>query len=552
MRKLILIIILLFELMGYGQKCTPCNDEKIKLKANGPDLFESKTQIEYGTPLCIEVSGVNTFLMKTYSTYTPVNFDFSTKGFLDIKMSETKAETIKEVETGNKKDKEGIKVAYNQKISNENKIYNKDFLVRSLQLKMINEGSNDIDQQKIADLENEIAVLKQESEQLDIKIKELTKDNEKLKKKYDSIFNIVTQTLKFKEEFIIFQKHFSNIDKYTTLKNILLAQIKKDSIFIGDVQNFVARSTSSYNAIYGNEKEHLMQKTKIVDELTALETSYLKLVSIYQQLNTSYKNKELKLSGELKDGDNVLKFKNISASFETKYLFEDEMQKVKVINDSLSQPKNRTKIIEESQAGIDLYDEIYKSKFTTTIISNNVYDDVATIKPQLKDSKGKVMYEYREFKVSSYGNWKVNGSAGYFLNFISDDNYTLRKKIETDSNSKTGVNESNTNTLRHSLGGLLHAYYNFKGNIDAGFSVGLSINDNANAGFYLGLSAFVTESNRLVLTSGVSFNKIKKINTTNLKFDAGAYNFINESDAEIKYDEVYKPSFFIGISYNLF
>lgn len=458
MRKTTMLILLLIEVMSYGQNCTICNNDK--LKAKGPNLFGSKTQVKYGTPLCIEVSEVNTFLMRTSSTYTPINFDFSTKGFLDIKLVQ------------------------------------KDTL-----------------------LQNYLGV---------------------------------DESQNFKNEFVNFQKHFSNIEGYTTLKNTLLEQIEKDSIFIGDVQNFKARSTSSYNAIYGSETKHLKQKTKITDELEDLQTSYLNLVSIYQQLNETPKNGKLELSGELKEGNNVLKFNKITATFETKYLFEDEMSKAKVINDKLMQSENSSKMIVEAQAGIDLYDEILNSSFTTTIISDNVYDDMATIKPQLKDSKGKVKYEYREFKVSSYGNWKVNGSAGYFLNFISDDNYTIKKKIETDSNSKTSVVESNQSALKHSLGGLLHAYYNFKGNIDAGFSVGLSINDNANAGFYLGLSAFVIEKNRLVFTSGISFNKIKKLNTTNLKNNSGEYNFTNESDTEIIYDEVYRPSLFIGISYNLF
>lgn len=454
--KITLIMTLFFVITFYGQKDIKC------ISAQGPELKETIIQIKYGTPLCIEISGVNTFLMRTSSTYMPINFDFSTKGFSDIKIDSTYQRA---------------------------------------------DGFT-----------------------------------------FDSDENLQ----KFKDEFKKFQKHFSNINGYISLKKTLLEQIQKDSIFIQDTLNFKKRSTSSYNAVYDFETDYLSQKATIKIELDELDNSYLNLVSIYQELNNSQKNEELKLSGELKDKKNVLKFKNISASFENKYLFEDEMKKVKIINDSLIQSKNRIKIIQESQAGIDLYDEILKSKFNASIISENVYDDGAEIKAQLKNSKGKIMYEYREFKVRTYGNWKVNGSAGYFLNFISDDNYTLRKKIETDNNSKTGVDESNTNTLKHSLGGLLHAYYNFRGNVDAGLSVGLSINDNANAGFYFGLSAFFTETNRLVITSGISFNKAKRLNTSNLIYNSGEYDFSNESDTEIKYDEVYKPAFFIGITYNLF
>ncbi|MFA9191319.1 hypothetical protein AAGV28_08050 [Flavobacterium sp. FZUC8N2.13] len=546
MKKIILFAMLFgMSSVNWGQDKITC------LTASGPDLLETKKEVKYGTPLCVEVLGVNTFLMKTYSTYTPINFDFSTKGFLDFNFPEKQSTSEAEV---NKKGKLSDINIVSEMILLENKIDNKKILINNLELKMATSGSNDIDKLQIKNLEEEIANLKIKSDKLDEEIKKLTKNNEKLKKQYDSIFNIVTQSQKFKDEFKIFQKHFLNIDKYTTLKNTLLKQINRDSIFISNTKNFQARSKSSYNAVYGLEDDHLKQKIKVTEELSNLETSYLNLVSIFEQLNISFKNKELKLSGELKDGKNVLKFDKITASFETKYLFGEEMKKVKVINDSLIQSKNRTKIIEEAQAGIDLYDEIMNSNFTKTIISDNVYDDSAKIKLQLKNNKGKVVYEYREFEVKSYGNWKVNGSAGYFLNFISDDNYTIRKKNETDPISKTGISKASSSALKHSLGGLLHAYYNFKGSVDAGFSVGLSINDNANVGFYMGGSVFLTETNRLVITSGISFNKINKISMSNLVFEETKqqYNFTNESDTEIRYDEVYKPALFIGISYNLF
>jgi hypothetical protein len=544
--KITLILTLFFVITSYGQKQINC------LTADGPKLSNTINQVKFGTPVCVDVSGVNTFLMSTYSTYVPINFDFSTKGFSEIKIPEAKVDTYRKLKSGESGKSEVIEDILDRKIWYSNKISENNNLVKALELKMITDGSNDIDRQRIEELENEIFKLKSKLAELDEMINKLTKDNEKLKRQYDSIFNIVVESQKFKEEFTNFQKHFLNIDKYTTLKSTLVKQINRDSIFISDILNFKERSKSSYYSVYGINTEHLQQKSKITEELTNLQTSYLSLVSIYQQLNKLYANNVLKLSGELKDGNNVLKFDKITANFESKYLFEDEMAKAKIINDKLMQSENKDKMIIEAQAGIDLYDEIITSKFQSTIISKNVYDDGAKITPELKNSKGKVMYKYSEIEVSTYGNWKVNGSAGYFLNFISDDNYTLRKKIETDSNSKTGVEESNTNTLKHSLGGLLHAYYNFKGSLDAGISVGLSINDNANAGFYFGLSAFITELNRLVITSGVSFNKVKKLNTANLLNSSGEYDFSNESDTEIKYDEVYKPAFFIGITYNLF
>ena len=579
MRKVILIIALLFGILSFGQTTLVVLEKKVDtlskkqektekrltelekkkkfkthkttcLQANGPDLLEIKTQIKYGTPLCIEVSGVNTFLTKTFATYSPINFDFSTKGFMDIKFDK-KNEDAASAKSGDRSVLLEVKENTNEISFLKSKItFNKILMEKIATDSLSSPKSNEtiISLLKTnAELENKIEILEKETDKL-------LKQNKKLEEEIKFIKNVAEKSELFKEEFVVFQNHFSNIDKYTTLRTILVNQIKKDSVFIGNKEQFINRSKSTFKEIYVSEANHLQKKNLVSSDLLKLGSGYVKLVQIYEQLNSLNKNKELKLSGELKDGDNVLKFKNISASFETKYLFDDEMKKVKVINDSLSQPKNRTKIIVESQAGIDLYDEIINAPFTSKIISKNIYDDNAEITPQLKNSKGKVMHEYPMVKVSSYGNWKVNGSAGYFLNFISDDNYQLRKKIDNDANSKAGVSESNTNALKHSLGGLLHSYYNLEGSVDAGLSVGLSINDDANAGFYLGGSLFFTEKNRLVFTSGVSFIKVNRLNTANLAINtqSSQFDFTNASDTEIKYDEVYKPSFFIGISYNLF
>lgn len=549
MRKLFCFLIIAVLLHSCG---TTKFDKTTTIIAKGPNLEETTTQLKYGTPLCIDVDNVNTFLMSSISTYTPINFDFKTKAFLDIKIDTNLKEQQPLFENAEKQPVMAFANDNFQKINllNEKRLFNNE-LINKISTDSI---SSDLSRQIIASLLKSNSELSDEIKKLEDKTTILIKENKKLEAEIEFIKNVTKQSQLFKNEFIAFQKHFSNIDKYTSLKNILLNQIKKDSVFIYNSDNFKKRSASTFIAIYGSDTENLRYKNLVADEFSKLENKYIKLVQIYEQLNIIHKNNELKLTGELKDGKNILKFDKIDASFETKLYFEDEMKKTKIINDSLKSSFNRNKIIEEVYAGIDLYDEIKNNDFKTKITSKIIYDDKAEIKPQLKNSKGKVMYEYPLIKVSTYGNWKVNGSAGYFLNFLSDDNFTLRKKIDTDINSKSGVFAASNNVVKHSLGGLLHAYYNFKGSLDAGFSVGLSLNDNANAGFYFGLSAFFTESNRLVITAGKSFIKAKRINTTNLVFNntTNQLDFLNQSDSEIKFDEIYQQSFFIGITYNLF
>lgn len=548
MKKLLqLFFVTMLTNISYGQDTITC------IRAKGRDLLEIKNQIKYGKPLCIEVEGVNTFLMQSYSTYTPINFDFSNEVFLNLNIDDKELNIYEEQDSNIENNPEFINLIKNLKISDEYKseITSNNKMINKLLTDSINSSKS---QDFITSLLSYNQELNKKIQSLEKESKDLINKNKNLEKEIERIKNIKDKTELFKKEFVVFQKHFLNIDSYTTLKNILLNQIKKDSVFIEDVDNFIKRSKSTFTSIYGSETNYLDKKSLVSEEFLQIENGYINLVQLYEQLNTLNKVNKFNLSGELKDGNNVLKFDKITASFETKYFFEEEMKKAKAINDSLLISANRKKIIDEVYEGIDLYDEIINAKFKTKIISNIIYDDKAEIKPQLKNSKGKTMYEYPEINLTTYGNWKINGSAGYFLNFISDDNYQLRRKIETESSSKTGVSESNNDVLKHSLGGLLHAYYNFKGSIDLGFSVGLSINDNANAGFYLGGSMFFTEKNRLIFSAGVSFINVKKLNTSNLVFNETTknYDFSNETDTEIKYNDIYQPSFFVGFSYNLF
>ncbi len=226
MRKIILIIVLLFGIILYGQT-TNC------LTANGPDLLETKTQIKYGTPLCIEVSGVNTFLTKTYATYTPINLDFSTKGFLDIKLDEKNVETVS-AKSEDRSVLSQVKINTNEISFLKSRItFNTNLMekIATDSLSSLKSNETIISLLKSnAELENKIEILEKRTD-------ELLKENKKLEEEIKIIKNVAEKSQLFKEEFINFQKHFSNIDKYTTLKSTLLKQKELQPC----VQNFTLK-----------------------------------------------------------------------------------------------------------------------------------------------------------------------------------------------------------------------------------------------------------------------------------------------------------------------
>lgn len=567
MKQLITIIFLLALNFGIGQEKVTFKTkdsteyEIVVKKVNGKKITEKgclvadgaylppqkKRFIKYGTPLCIKVNHVNTFYMKGYSTYKPIHYDFSVKEFLAIDNDYTELSNKSGVIY--KEDKiQGLVI----ELSKDEREFNfKSYKLNALRERIASGDFSDSDSMEVVKLEQEISELKTEIEEYKKKIENLTKDNQELQKKVEELLDIAQKTTGFKSRFSEFQDSFNKINLYTSLKNTLINQINRDSIFIENEENFKNRASSSYMAVYKDTTNHLQKKEQIIKELESIEQSFFEMSSLYQELNKQHKNDELTLSGELKQGKTVLKFDKVSATIETNKQFEEEMSKAKAIYDSLSLPKNKLAIIAAAQEGIDLYDEIQAKEYTLMITSENIYGDEAEIKPQLKNSKGKVLHEYRTFEVKTYGNLKVNGSAGYFLNFISDDDYSLRLRKENDPNSQTGVIKNKGNVIKNSLGALLHVYYNCKGDVKYGASAGLSINDDSDAGFYMGGSLFFTEKSRLVFTTGLSFQKVKRLNTANLIYDNGSYNFRNESDTEIRYNSIYKPSFFIGISYNL-
>jgi len=507
------------------------------------NLFSEIKHIKYGTPLCLKVDSINPFLTKSFSTYTPINFDFSTDAFTALNIQETKEEGVEKITE--------VPVKLN-KYAKLNANLESTFNEKMMDLFNLLEKEN-TKPEEIKKLEKEIERLKSEIEETNLKVKAEIDKNKALQKKYDSIYNVTIKSNEFKATFSQFQNHFDKINKYTSLRDLLLMQINKDSVFIKNVENFKNRATSNFKVVYRDTIKYSDKKNDINTELTNLQNTYVTLQQKYQELNKLYKNDKLILSGELKTKDkkNSLKFEKVIASLETEYLFENEMSKAKAINDSLTKPVNKKKLTLEAYDGIDLYDEILNATYSETIRSQNIYDDAAEIKLQLKNSKGKVMHDFGTYNVKTYGRIKINGSAGYFINFTTDDNFTLRKKNDTDTSSKAGVVKTDKNRIKNALGGMLHVYWDIKGDFDFGISAGLSVNEDSKTAFYLGLSGLFTEKNRLVFTAGLSFLKINKLNKANLILEEGVYNFINELDTEIRYDEIYKPSFFIGISYNL-
>jgi hypothetical protein len=505
--------------------------------------------LKYGKNLMLKIENVNPFISKTYSITKPINYDFSSAEFQKISL----ANEAKKV------DNETEQIVKGDKIKTKNKNIIEDFnavtvsyantLAFKKSLNFLNAfDAENTETSKIVDSLNIVLIQQMkemESFKKEIKsLKDLTKDQ---KEQIIKLTEVETAKKEFLDDFKNFQIAFEQINNYSLLNSLLVDQIKESSTFINDTTAFKDKAKTTLNSLGLAGAVEI--KKDVVKQIENISSLYANLNSNYQKINQVLNKRNFDFKGELNDGKNTLTISNMNASFDLKYYFEDEMKKVKAINDSITLPKNKQKIIKETFKGCDLYNEITNQDYILYISSAFIYEDKADIIFQLKNDKNEILYSYPTIKVKTYNQLKINGSAGYFLNFIGDESFETFKK---ENDPKNYLRASSQNTIKHALGGLLHAYYNITPGLASGLSAGLSINDDANASFYTGVSFFITESNRLVITSGVSFVKIATLKTANLFTDDKNNFFYTDENYQIQYEKVYKPSFFIGISYNLF
>jgi hypothetical protein len=507
--------------------------------------------LKYGNNLILEIENINPFITKTYSETKPINYDFSIAEFQKLtlkegadKVGEKEKELIKEVGASSEK-----VMIFSQNLSFSNEQYNttKSYLqnfkyaTEDKYLKLT-KTSQIVDSLNVV-LNNQM----QDIEKYKNEIKALTNLTDEQKKLILKLQDVTKAKNEFLEDFKNFQYAFDKVNNYSLLHSLLANQIKESLTFIQDTAAFKRKAKTTMISLGLKDAENT--KKDIVVQIYKLGALYASLSANYQKINQILNKRKFEFNGELKDEKNTLKISKMIADFDLKYFFEDEMKKVKAINDSLSLPKNKLKIIHETFKGCDLFTEIDNHSYTSTLSSNFIYDDKADIIFQIKNEKNEVLHSYPTIKVKTYNQIKINGSAGYFLNFISDTKFETYKK---ENDPKNYLREGSKSKIKNALGGLIHAYYNISPSFATGLSAGLSINDDANASFYLGSSFFFTETNRLVLTTGLSFVKVDTLNTANLFTDDKNNYYYTDTNYQLQYEKVYKPSFFIGITYNLF
>jgi hypothetical protein len=357
-------------------------------------------------------------------------------------------------------------------------------------------------------------------------IKDKTKKD--FEKKFDQIktFNVRLKELKTKIDQIRIRAEL-----YKELNELL-----EGTPFIKDIKALKSRAKKKHELAYQDGSlsiESLFEETDLI---------YKELSKTMESIKSEFYHglKETK-NNEKRQFENFFYTKNLEIT-------QSQWKQAESAYEKLKDEENRKKIKEAAQAGIKLHNQIQASEYVLYTPPVKVNSDIIELTPKLYGKKDTITIK-GDYIFRSRGGVKVNFSAGYLLSFRGDENYNLVK--DADGNN-IGVKKGNSSGLTHALGGLVHIYPRGYKNYQPGFSAGISTSDNGDLGFHLGGSLLATEgNNRVVFSAGVSFTSLQKLNRGNLRTENGNLLFTSSTDTEIKYDNVYKPSFFAGITFNL-
>ncbi|MFN7586411.1 MAG: hypothetical protein ACK5RI_10910 [Bacteroidota bacterium] len=527
-RASIVLNLILFILISVNLSAQEGNKKSLVGTINPFGIDCIPKNVHINSTIKFKIKNVNTFKVNGNTVSTPLNIDFENPSVFTGLMSGFDKVSIVPNQTSeqiNQSENNQLNELYNALTRNLNE---KDKIYQNL-LKI--NKTNDSTKMRLKS--DSVLILNNKIDSL-IKLINTLKSN-KLK----------TDSASFIDNFKSFVETYQSIIAYTALENKLTEKIK-DSVFIRDICTLRKNVKSDLNATY-NQSESSSYKTQIINKINLLQKEFAEIQLIYDVMNKTTDKDSIAFSGNLKTSDEgaEMKISNGYIKPNRKKYFAEQMAFAKKATEIVISEKNQQEIIKKSQAGIDLYYLIINDSFAIWTPAEQLKDDEVTFTPKLSSPDGKTVYEFKPVTIKTHGGFKVNFSTGFFLNFIGDDNYDILK----DSSGKNiGVVSTAKNKITQALGGMIHAYPRWIKGPQPALSAGISLAQNGNMGFYGGASVMFLEKNRLVVSTGYAFNKIKQLNTSNVNQNN---LFITQSDTQIRYNDVYRGSWFIGITYNL-
>ncbi|MBD1393506.1 hypothetical protein [Mucilaginibacter glaciei] len=353
----------------------------------------------------------------------------------------------------------------------------------------------------------------------------------------------------FADKYNDFTHDYRNVQLYIAAEDSLYKMLP--DIIVPDPAG-LQRNVEMYMLnIYDADHEYELE-AKLKVTLSNIYDNYIALKQAYESLNKITNTSNTVLTGALKDktGSITVTVDKASVLIKTDPFFLDQYTAATKIYDELNKGDAQAKIFNKAFKGISLFRRIIQPHaFELFTNSSQIMDDENLETPVLKDEKGTIVKTFNPVSIRAYGGSKVDFSTGYLVTFRGDDNYAY---YYADGKIK-GVAKQSHNSITNSIGALAHWYRRNATGASVALSGGFSLTTDGVIGFYAGGSGLFLEKNRLALSAGLSFVKVKVLNTGNLDkvTDTNKYTF-NSTETTINYDALYKPGFFVGITYNIF
>ncbi len=302
------------------------------------------------------------------------------------------------------------------------------------------------------------------------------------------------------------------------------------------------------NSVAGHRDPRIMVQSLL--DSVKLQRSTMQLC--YDLVNETLEPESLTLTGELKDAKKqiALVVKDGSTTIQRKKYFKEEMEYVNQRINHLSIDSVWSGIVYQVAKAMDLKTKILSTPWQHTYIAGQMNEDVKEIELTLTNQAGDKIQEYGKHQFTSYGQLKVDVSAGYLISFKGDQTFS---KFSNEEGEVIGVRQQKSDFAVHSIGALVHVYKKRQSATSFGGSAGFSIPVDGRLNFYLGGSAIFTGKARLVITVGASFARMQILDDSNLldsNNGSEERRFIHKNDTEVKYNHIHRLKPFLGITYN--
>jgi len=395
----------------------------------------------------------------------------------------------------------------------------------------------------------------------------LKKDTSKKNSGNSSLLPPVLRTAR--DTFLCNYKIF--ILNYNTLKRML--RIKDDcfqdfNFPIFDEKKAKINLINQLQIVLNNNNNNLIEFPRLISEtfskaIINMDSTYLNMLTIYDRINANQKKdtnilrRELTVNKKEKvPAENAVLPKNPEPQL------VNEMNDVKKKYKILSTDSARNMIYGQLQDIINKILFINKSDFTFKSDPIIIDEDGKTFSFSVKDKQGKVLRQSPVLTIKTKDKFKLDFSAGFFFGSQQNDKYystpgkiQFLKPTTSDSLIKVDsivslVKKGSNQPINFSVGALLNAYYDFGSPIAFGLSFGISYPVASMPAFTGGVSMLLTAKHRLVVTFGGSYANVKKLSGENIAYSSNGQMYIVDPTVQLKYDDVYKFGWFLGITFN--